>query len=670
MSRPSSNPIRHSRQSHGWVWKRWVALLGPTGSLRAGLHAVAAALLVGVVAATAAGLMAPSAASASNWAPVHSGDFPDPDVVQWQGGILQGVTYPAGYYAFATQSTPPLGGQQVNIQVSYSADGVSWTNDVGQDALPDSSLGAWAKPGDTWAPSVAVYQAPPSGGVTPPPVFVMYYTATEPSTGDQCIGLATASTPFGPYADHSSQPALCDNGDQSPNLGGSIDPDIFTDPATGNSYLLWKSDGNHVGMGTAIWSARLSTNLQNVQGNPNLLMSADQSWQSGIVEGPDMYDDNAQGNDNYYLFYAGSDEGANTYGIGWALCGGPTGPCQDGTMDNPMLTTQPGMSGPGGPDVFTATPTASNPSGTVMAFAAWEGTTVGYLQCGIRPMYLAELAFSGGVPYAQPAMDTNAAVGPTCPEPPMPAPGYWQVASDGGVFTFGAAHFYGSTGSIKLNRPIVGMAPTPNNQGYWLVASDGGVFAFGNAGFYGSTGSIRLNKPIVGMIPTLDGRGYWLVASDGGVFAFGDAPFYGSAGGENLPYPVTAATGSYLDGGYWLVDSNGQIYSYGDAQYEGQPAFAADGFRITGMARTHSSNGYWLASANGYVATFGDAAPYGNAYGMNLNAPIVGMATSPDAAGYWLQGRDGGIFTFGDAPFLGSMGGQHLNAPMVGIAST
>jgi ribosomal protein L24E len=74
----------------------------------------------------------------------------------------------------------------------------------------------------------------------------------------------------------------------------------------------------------------------------------------------------------------------------------------------------------------------------------------------------------------------------------------------------------------------VGMAATPDGRGYWLVASDGGIFAFGDAGFYGSTGAMHLNQPIVGMTATPDGRGYWLVASDGGIFAFGDAAFYGS----------------------------------------------------------------------------------------------------------------------------------------------
>jgi hypothetical protein len=105
---------------------------------------------------------------------------------------------------------------------------------------------------------------------------------------------------------------------------------------------------------------------------------------------------------------------------------------------------------------------------------------------------------------------------------------YWLVASDGGVFSFGDAHFYGSTGAIRLNKSIVSMASTPDGGGYWLVASDGGIFSFGDAHFYGSTGAVALNKPIVGMAAAPDGGGYWLMGADGGVFTFGDAPFYGS----------------------------------------------------------------------------------------------------------------------------------------------
>jgi hypothetical protein len=51
-----------------------------------------------------------------------------------------------------------------------------------------------------------------------------------------------------------------------------------------------------------------------------------------------------------------------------------------------------------------------------------------------------------------------------------------------------------------LNKPIVGVAVTPTGKGYWLVAGDGGIFNFGDAGFFGSAGSLRLNKPMVGLV--------------------------------------------------------------------------------------------------------------------------------------------------------------------------
>ena len=75
-------------------------------------------------------------------------------------------------------------------------------------------------------------------------------------------------------------------------------------------------------------------------------------------------------------------------------------------------------------------------------------------------------------------------------------------------------------GNVALSKPIVGIASTPDGRGYWLVASDGGVFSFGDASFYGSMGSTALDKPIVGMASTPDGHGYWLAASDGGRVQF------------------------------------------------------------------------------------------------------------------------------------------------------
>jgi cell wall-associated NlpC family hydrolase len=151
--------------------------------------------------------------------------------------------------------------------------------------------------------------------------------------------------------------------------------------------------------------------------------------------------------------------------------------------------------------------------------------------------------------------------------------GYWLVASDGGIFSFGDAKFYGSTGALALNKPIVAMAPTPDGGGYWLVASDGGIFSFGDAKFFGSTGALVLNKPIVAMAPTPDGGGYWLVASDGGVFTFGDATFYGSTAADPSPDPAERVVPTPSGQGYWIEDQNGTMYPFGDAQ--GAPPAAA-----------------------------------------------------------------------------------------------
>ncbi|MGI8686685.1 MAG: superoxide dismutase family protein [Acidimicrobiales bacterium] len=166
--------------------------------------------------------------------------------------------------------------------------------------------------------------------------------------------------------------------------------------------------------------------------------------------------------------------------------------------------------------------------------------------------------------------------------------GYWMVANDGGVFAFGDAKFFGSTGSLKLNKPVNGMAPTPSSQGYWLVASDGGIFAFGDAGFLGSTGAITLNSPIVGMAPTPSGKGYWLVASDGGVFSFGDAAFHGSTGDIKLNSPIVSIAPTPTNGGYWLVAADGGVFAFGDAEFQGSAAATRLNSPIKGAAAQSS----------------------------------------------------------------------------------
>ncbi|TAN22375.1 MAG: hypothetical protein EPN30_09040, partial [Actinomycetota bacterium] len=61
-----------------------------------------------------------------------------------------------------------------------------------------------------------------------------------------------------------------------------------------------------------------------------------------------------------------------------------------------------------------------------------------------------------------------------------------------------------SASQVSSNLPKVGSTVPPV---YRLVGSDGGIFTFGDAGFFGSMGGAKLNQPVVGMAATPSGNG-------------------------------------------------------------------------------------------------------------------------------------------------------------------
>jgi SpoIID/LytB domain protein len=233
--------------------------------------------------------------------------------------------------------------------------------------------------------------------------------------------------------------------------------------------------------------------------------------------------------------------------------------------------------------------------------------------------------------------------------------GYWVAAPDGGIFTFGEAGFFGSTGGLRLNQPIVGMAATPRGEGYWLVASDGGIFTFGDAGFFGSTGSLKLNQPIVGMAPTPSGLGYWLVASDGGIFTFGDAGFFGSTGGVRLNKPVVGMASTPSGKGYWLVASDGGVFTFGDAGFFGSTGGVKLAQPVTGLASTPGGAGYWMLARDGGIFSFGDAGFFGSLPGTTTPGPAAAMRPTRTGGGYLIVTANGTVTSFGDAPVLGGV---------------
>jgi hypothetical protein len=544
----------------------------------------------------------------ATWAPAINHDFPDPAVLYSHGT----------YFAYSTQVGID------NVPFTTSIDGVHWSS-VSGDAMP--TLPSWASFGSTWAPTVATDE----GGQ-----YVMFYTAKDTASGKQCIGEAKSTSPAGPFLDANAAPVICD-----PDEGGDIDPDIFTDAGTGLNYLIWKVNGNVIGNSTSLWSAALNPDFR-ITGSPIELLTDDQPWQAGDIEGPNMIEQDG----TYTLFYGANAYFSPRYAIGYATCKSPVGPCID-SRNNPILVGSGGMSGPGGPSLF------HGPSGWEMAFSAWAGT-VGYGSGGYRAMYTATVTFEDGVPRFDPVVtDSNRA-------------SYWTFGANGTVDAFDALS-HGSRAPGFLTQ-IVGAAATPDGRGYWTVASNGAVYAFGDAHYFGGMNGRSLDRPIVGMASTPDGGGYWLVASDGGVFSFGDAQYKGSMGGRPLDRPIVGMTSDPASGGYWLVASDGGVFAF-NAGFSGSTGGLRLNKPVVGMAATPDGGGYWLVAADGGVFSFGDADFHGSTGAIRLNRPVVGMATPPDGEGYWLVAADGGIFAFGDAVFEGSTGGRSGQASMVAVES-
>jgi hypothetical protein len=302
------------------------------------------------------------------------------------------------------------------------------------------------------------------------------------------------------------------------------------------------------------------------------------------------------------------------------------------------------------PDPFVA----ANPNAVCPPTAAQVNE--GYLRCG--------LVVTDGTDGSVIALDYATSSPSPAPSPP-PAPaapavgmaatadgnGYWVATSNGGVYSYGDAGFYGSMAGQDLNAPITHIVSTPDGKGYWLVAGDGGTFSFGDAGFYGSMGGKPLNAPVVDIAPTKDGGGYWLVASDGGIFAFGDAAFYGSMGGKPLNKPVVGIAADDATGGYWEVATDGGIFAF-DAPFYGSTGNIMLNKPVNGMSPTNDDDGYWFVASDGGLFAYGDAEFHGSAVGV-ATSTVVGMTSDPATGGYWILTRNGSVYSYG-APFFGS----------------
>lgn len=243
--------------------------------------------------------------------PVVDVDCPDPGVVR------DGDTY---------VMVCTSGGAASAFPIRTSTDLVHWT--ARGAVFPAGRRPAWAR-GDFWAPEIHRVGDR----------WVAYYTARG-DDGSLAIGAATAASVLGPYTDlghalvHDPHP-------------GVIDATEYEAPDHAR-YLLWKTDGNAVGARTPIHIQRLAADGLSLTGAATTLITNDQPWEGGLVEGPWMIDHGGM----FYLFYSANGYASTAYAIGVARASSPMGPFVKAPA--PILVTKGPWAGPGHGSVVVA----------------------------------------------------------------------------------------------------------------------------------------------------------------------------------------------------------------------------------------------------------------------------------------------------------------------------
>jgi hypothetical protein len=252
---------------------------------------------------------------------------------------------------------------------------------------------------------------------------------------------------------------------------------------------------------------------------------------------------------------------------------------------------------------------------------------------------------------------TWAASAGRCRNRPTSASGYWLVASDGGIFSFGGAPSTARPAACTSTSPSWAWPPRPTGTGLLAGGLRRRHLLLRRRRFHGSTGGMHLNQPIVGMAAT----------PTGGLLAGGlrrrdlllrrrRLPRLDRRAHLNQPIVGMAATPDgqrLLAGGLRRRDLllRRRPLLRLDRRHAPQPAHRGHGRhpRRPGLLAGGLRRRHLLLRRRRF---------HGSTGGIHLNQPIVGMAATPDGHGYWLVASDGGIFAFGDATFEGSTGGQ------------
>ncbi|MCP9950792.1 family 43 glycosylhydrolase [Actinomadura madurae] len=245
--------------------------------------------------------------------PVIDGSFADPTVIKVAGT----------YFAYGTNNADAT----MPVATAPSPTG-PWRVSPG-DGL--ARLPAWAAAGWTWAPEVV----PPRGGSRS---YLLYFSARRKDGDEQCVGVATASSPAGPFVPQEGGPLVCPL-----DLGGAIDPASYIEE-DGTRYLLYKTDERKT---AAIYLVRLTPDGLGLAGPPKQIMgrAADEPV---LVEAPDLVRRGGQ----YVLLYSAGWYFQSNYQTRYAVASSIEGPYQKGGAVQSTGLYGGKVEGPGSADVL------------------------------------------------------------------------------------------------------------------------------------------------------------------------------------------------------------------------------------------------------------------------------------------------------------------------------
>ena len=216
--------------------------------------------------------------------PVLEGYYADPDILY--------ARKTGKYYLYPT-SDGFHNWSGTYFKVFSSEDLITWTDDgIILDLKKDVE---WADR-NAWAPCIIEKEV--SGTFT----YYFYFTAA------QKIGVAVANDPAGPYTDIGHP--LVDFKPQGITNGQEIDPDVFTDPASGKSYLYWGNGYMAV--------AELNDDMVSLKNETLQILTPDETYREGTY----VFFRNGL----YYFLWSEDDTRSPNYRVRYATSPTPVGP--------------------------------------------------------------------------------------------------------------------------------------------------------------------------------------------------------------------------------------------------------------------------------------------------------------------------------------------------------